>query len=293
MLVAEQVCSVRNHLGESPVWLSDEQAIYWVDIHRQRVHRWRPDADSQSVFELDVAITCLRPRVHGGWVAATAGGFAFWDGKSPTLEPIDHPEAGLPNMIFNDGGVDCGGRFWAGTANRVEVSPTSTDGSLYRLDPDLTWRKMATGFTISNGIGWSPDNRTMYFTDTLRSLIYKYDYDPATGNMYNRRPFVQIPGGDVYPDGLAVDSEGCVWSALWGGWKVARFDPEGRQIGEVMLPVSNVSACAFGGADMMDLYITTAEEDLTAPDIEKQPLAGDLFRVKLPVGGQEQARFAA
>jgi sugar lactone lactonase YvrE len=293
MLVAEHVCPVQNYLGESPVWQPDEQALYWVDIHRSRVYRWQPDTESLDVSETDVAITCLRPRAQGGWVAATAGGFAFWDGKHPKTEPIVHPEADLPHMIFNDGAVDCSGRFWAGTANTVEQGPSSRDGSLYRLDADLTCSRADTGFTISNGIGWSPDSRTMYFTDTLRGMIYMYDFDQASGAIENRRSFVRIPEQDGYPDGLAVDSEGCIWSALWGGWKVACFDPEARQIEEVRLPVSNVSCCAFGGADLRDLYITTAQEDLKAKDMVRQPLAGDLFRVRVPVRGLKLQPFAA
>jgi sugar lactone lactonase YvrE len=193
---------------------------------------------------------------------------------------------------FNDGAVDGEGRFWAGTMNKDVEDPAVTDGCLYRLDPDRSCHKMGSGFTISNGIGWSLDQRIMYFTDTLRSVIYAYDFDPARGTIGNRRPFVRVPPEEGYPDGLTVDSEGCVWSALWGGWKVVCFDPRGRAVDEVRLPVSDVSSCAFGGSDLRDLYITSAWEELSAEERALQPLAGDLFRARLPVPGREESRFA-
>ena len=292
MLVAEQVCPVQNLLGESPVWQADEQALYWVDIRRSRVYRWEPGSAGFRVLETDVAITCLRPRVRGGWVAATGSGFAFWDSERRDVDLIAHPQAELAHTWFNDGAVDCAGRFWAGTASTGKEGSTPPDGALYRLDPDLSWRQADSGFTISNGIGWSPDDRSMYFTDTLRSTIYVYDFDPLSGAIDDRRCFVQIPVQDGYPDGLAVDSEGCIWSALWGGWKVARFDPHGRLVEEVRLPVANVSCCAFGGADLKDLYITSARP-ASEQDLRRQPLAGALFRARVQVRGQDLPRFAA
>jgi len=292
MVNAEHVASVQNWLGEGPIWHPDEQALYWVDLLNRRVYRYRPTTGKPDAFEASVAITVLGLRAAGGWVAATTDGFAFWDSGRREVELIVNPEAHLAYTRFNDGAVDCAGRFWAGTMNKDIEDPSVTDGSLYRLDPDGSCHKMGAGFTVANGIGWSLDHRTMYFADTLRSVIYAYDFDPVGGTIENRRPFAQVSPEEGYPDGLTVDSEGCVWSALWGGWKVVRFDPAGRAVDEVRLPASNVSSCAFGGPDLHDLYVTSAWESLSAEERKQQPLAGDLFRVRLPVGGLEEPRFA-
>jgi sugar lactone lactonase YvrE len=207
------------------------------------------------------------------------------------VDPLADPEADRPEMRFNDGAVGPGGRFWAGTMN-VNEDPEGTDGVLYRLDPDGSVQRMDDGFSLSNGLGWSPDRRTLYFTDTFRRAIYAYDYDPATGAVAGRRPWVEIPEGDGYPDGLTVDAEGGVWSARYGGWKVVRFDPQGRVDREVRLPVAHVTSCILGGPDLTDLYVTTAWEFLTAEQRAAQPQAGDLFRVRVEVPGLPEYEFA-
>jgi sugar lactone lactonase YvrE len=167
----------------------------------------------------------------------------------------------------------------------------TAQGCLYRLDPDGSVHRMETGITVSNGIGWSLDHKIMYFTDSLRYVIYAYDYDPVTGRIANRRPFVQLPAEQGVPDGLAVDREGFVWSALWGGWKVVRFDPEGKLEREIPMPVANPTAPAFGGPQLDELYITSARLGLSEDDRKKQPLAGNLFRLKTEVRGSVEPKF--
>lgn len=287
----EHVLAAQNRLGEGPVWHPDENALYWLDILDSRVSRLFPASNTLEVFDVGLAITVMGLRASGGWVTATARGFAFWDPDRQEFELIADPEAHMPHTRFNDGAVDHQGRFWAGTMNHEEGNATAADGSLYRLDPDGSVHKMGSGFTCSNGIGWSPDHRTMYFTDTFRCAIIAYDFDPATGTIENRRDFVRNSAADGYPDGLAVDSEGCVWSARWGGWKVVRFDPEGNEIGEVRLPVANVTSCTFGGPNYDELYMTSAWDALSAEERKRQPLAGDLFRFRAPVRGLEPPRF--
>ena len=223
-------------------------------------------------------------------MTATARGFAFWDPEWYAIGLLSQLKPCPPQIRFNDGAVDCSGRFWAGTMNTTG-DPAAADGSILRLDPDGSIRTMDTGFGCSNGLGWSPDNRTMYFTDTFRGVIYAYDFEPAKGTLGHRRPFVQIPAQEGYPDGLTVDSDGFVWSARWGGWKVVRYDPEGKAEREIRLPVSNVSSCAFGGTDLDELYITTAFESLPPEERTRQPLAGDLFRARPGVRGLPRPRF--
>jgi sugar lactone lactonase YvrE len=150
---------------------------------------------------------------------------------------------------------------------------------------------MATGLTISNGIGWSPNGKTMYLTDTGKQVIYAYDFDPETGSIDNRRDFVRTVGEEGFPDGLTVDAEGFIWSGFYGGWRVVRYDPEGKKEREVRLPVTNVTACTFGGPDLTDLYITTAWSGLNDEQRREQPLAGDLFLLHTDVKGQPQVKF--
>ena len=182
--------------------------------------------------------------------------------------------------------MDRRGRFWAGT-----LAPGATS-SLYRLDPDLTVHTMETGITASNGIGWSPDNRTMYFTDTRRKTIYAYDFDAATGSIGNRRPLIFTPEEDGVPDGLTVDSEGFIWSARWGGWKVSRYDPSGKLEREVRLPVQYPTSCAFGGDRLDELYVTSARTRVSEEQIHDQPFAGDLLRLRTGIRGLPEPKFA-
>ena len=170
-------------------------------------------------------------------------------------------------------------------------NPLRPDAELFRLDPDLSLQMVGSGYTVSNGIGWSLDHRTMYYTDTLRMVIYAFDYDPATGAIENRRPFIEVPDGEGFPDGMTVDSEGCIWSAHWNGWKVVRYDPQGKPEREIALPAAEVSCPAFGGANLDELYLTTARKHLTEDDLRDQPLAGGLFRVDPGVKGLEEASF--
>jgi len=276
---------VVSKLGEGPVWNADEQALYWVDIEQGRVHRLHPATGAHDVFDLGLPIGALGFRSSGGLVIATRAGFAFWDLQTQELRFVADPEADRPDARFNDGAVDRQGRFWAGTMGQ---GPTS---SLYRLDPDGSVHRMETGITIANGIGWSPDNRTMYFTDSPLRVIYAYDFDPATGAIENRRPFVHTPDEEGVPDGLVVDSEGFVWSARWGGWKVTRYDPAGKVEREVRLPVQHPTSCTFGGPRLDELYVTSAWTALSEEERGKQPWAGDLFRLRAGVKGLAEPKF--
>jgi sugar lactone lactonase YvrE len=171
------------------------------------------------------------------------------------------------------------------------MTPEGATSSLYRLDPDYSVHTMATGLTISNGIGWSPDRRTMYHTDTGRQVVHAYDYDPTTGSIENRRDFASTTDEQGFPDGLTVDAEGFVWIAFYGGWRVTRYGPDGKKERETRLPVANVTSCTFGGPDLTDLYITTAWSGLSDGERREQPLAGDLFLLRTDIKGQPESKF--
>lgn len=285
-----RVLTVTNQLGEGPIWLPEERALYWVDIDERQILRFYPSTQKLELFDVETRVTALGIRASGGFITATDKGLAYWDAQTGRLDPIVDPEADKPSTRFNDGAVDRQGRYWAGTMNEVDfVTP---DGALYRLDPDGSIRPVETEIPVANGIGWSPDNKTMYFTDTMRQVIWAYDFDLDSGTISNRRPFVQITEEGVLPDGLTVDSEGYVWSAQWGGWNVTRYDPAGEAERVIRLPAQQVSCPAFGGEDLDELYVTSAWSGLNPEEREKQPLAGALFRIKVGVKGMAEPKFA-
>jgi sugar lactone lactonase YvrE len=282
----QRLLHLNNRLGEGPVWNVNERALYWVDIDGHRFYRYYPATGAQEHFDVGQPIGVLRFRKSGGLVMALRDGLAFWDAQTPSLRFIANPEPGKPQARFNDGAVDRLGRFWAGT-----LAPGATS-RLYRLDPDLSLHTMETGITVSNGIGWSPDNRTMYFTDSRIHMIYAYDFDLASGTITHRRAFVHTPDDPSTPDGLTVDSEGFIWCARWGGWKVVRYDPTGKVEREIRLPVEYPTSCAFGGEALDELYITSAWTRLSEAQRKEQPAAGDIFRLKTNIKGLPEPLFA-
>lgn len=277
----------QNILGEGPLWNAKEQAIYWVDIDAKKIQRYYPATKKYEIFELPKKVCLMAFRSKGGMILGAEDGFYFWDPSTDKFDFISHPEKGKTEARFNDGKVDRKGRLWAGTMTYQGAS-----SSLYRMNADLDVRQMESGITISNGVGWSPDNKTMYFVDSIRYVIYAYDFDFEKGAISSRRPFVQLTESFGIPDGLTVDSEGHVWVAIYGGWKVMRYDPSGKVSAEIAFPVSKPSSCMFGGKNYDELYVTTISDGLTAEDKLKQPMAGDLFMIKTDVKGLPEPDFA-
>lgn len=287
----EHVVHSQNELGEGPLWHGGEGRLYWVDIKGRTIESYSPGEEERRTISLRIAVTALGLRDGGGFVGATEAGFAFWDGVSRDLTFIGNPEDGRDGTRFNDGAVGPGGRFWAGSMYDGPETDNPPDGRLYSLDADRVVAMMQSGLTISNGLGWSPEADTMYLTDTLRRAIYAYDYDPEVGTIRNRRTLVRVPEGEGVPDGLTVDSDGCIWSARWGGWKVARYSPDGELMEEIGLPIECPTSCTFGGENLHQLYISSAWTALDDRARADQPLAGDLFRVDLRVRGMPEHRF--
>jgi sugar lactone lactonase YvrE len=286
----EHVLAIHNVIGEGPVWSQSEGALYWVDfIENNHIWRYFPTTDKSEVFETGEPVTAVGFRSQGGLIAATMKGIAFWDADNLKLDYVTTPTQDRSHIRFNDASVDRQGRLWVGTVN--DQDPKAADGELFRFDPDGSVRVMDSGFTVSNGIGWSPDNSVMYFVDTFRYQIYAYDFDAQSGGIANRRTFADFSAGEELPDGLTVDSEGGVWVAFWGGWKVIRFDPSGAKDREIKMPVQNPTSCAFGGEHLDELYITSAHLGLSAEEKQKQPMAGDLFRVRVGIRGIAEPVF--
>lgn len=218
-------------------------------------------------------------------------GFASLDLETEELTIIHDPEAHLPGTRFNDGKCDPAGRFWAGTMSLGSDPPGA--GSLYVMDTDLSVRRALEKVTISNGIVWSLDHSTMYYIDTPTREVSAFDYDIETGAISNRRAAVTIPEGYGSPDGMAIDVEGMLWVAVWGSSEVSRWDPtSGELLQTISVPATQVTACAFGGPDLDQLYITTARIRLDEQALADQPHAGGLFRARPGVRGVEAYEFA-
>ena len=269
-------------VGEGPAWDGQVGRLLWVDIIRGLVHLFDPDTRSDRSIDVGQHVGAAAPRAAGGLVLALRGGFGLLDIESGSVEPMGDTEASNPANRMNDGKCDRAGRFWAGS---MAYSETGNAGSLYRLDEDHSVVRVVGGVGLSNGLGWSPDDRVMYHIDSLADTVYAYDFDAESGSLFNRRPLIEVPEGQGTPDGMTVDSEGCLWVAFWGGSAIRRYEPEGSLLQEVRLPVRQVSSCAFGGPDQGDLYITTAARGLSGRELEEQPHAGGLFRCRPGVSG--------
>ena len=264
----------RAALGEGPCWDVETGTLYWTDIPAHRVHRMTGDG-THTEWDAGLPVGAVVPRAGGGLVLAAKGGFMAMDPATGDLSMLAAVEPGIPGNRMNDGACDRAGRFFAGTMAEDE-SPGA--GALYLLAADHHVTRLVTGVGISNGIGWSPDDRHMYYIDSLTYRVDLFDYEPGTGAIGNRRTFVSLGAGGVVPDGMTVDSEGGVWVAVWGGSEIRRYAPDGRLDLNVAVPADNVTCCAFGGPDLRTLYITTA----AGPGRS----AGALFSCQVAVAGQ-------
>jgi sugar lactone lactonase YvrE len=278
------LASVQAELGEGPVWDARRGELIWVDIDRGLVHR---GVDGRPYLTLDVGqpVGCAVPRAGGGLALALRDGFAILppDGRSPEL--VAPVESGRRDTRMNDGACDSRGRFWAGTMS-LGGGDTRT-AALYRLDPDLRATRVLPGISVSNGIGWSPDDSTLYHVDSPRRRIDVYEFDPDEGTIARRRAVIPIAAELGTPDGLTVDADGGIWVALWGGGAVARISPEGVLEERIELPASHVTSCCFGGTGHATLYVTTASRGAA-----HEPLAGSVFACRPGVRGLAATPFA-
>jgi sugar lactone lactonase YvrE len=241
-------------LPEGPYWDGVAGGLYWVDIPAGRVH-FLDESSEQRSWEAGQPVGAVVVRAGGGLVLAVRDGFAALDTRTGRTTALAGVELDRPDNRMNDGACDRAGRFFAGTKAEDDAPGA---GALYRLDPDHAVTRVIADVTISNGIGWSPDERLMYYVDSPTRGVDVFDYDPASGVIGGRRRFTRLPDGDAMPDGLAVDAEGGVWVALWGGSAVHRYDAAGGLDRVLEVPHVNVTSCAFGGPGLDLLYVTAA-----------------------------------
>jgi sugar lactone lactonase YvrE len=271
---------LQAELGEGPVWVERDQALWFTDIKRHQIHRFAPATGDRQSWEAPEQIGFVLPAEHGDFIVGLQSGLHRFDpgGGFEELAPV---EPGRPTNRLNDGVVDPSGRLWFGTMDNDE---RESSGSFYRYDRGQLSETGITGISITNGPAVSPDGRTLYWVDTLGGTISACNV-AEDGTLGQSRPFVTISWSEGHPDGPTIDSEGHVWISLYNGWSARRYSPAGQLVQTVEFPVANITKVAFGGEDLRTAYATTARQRLSPEAVAKQPLIGGLFAFEVDVPG--------
>lgn len=279
-----------SRLGESPFWHPDEHALWWCDIPGRSLHRYEPASGKHRAWAQDSEPGCLAPLPGGGLLVARRDGlwrFAPGDGASTRVAPPPYDPA---LQRFNDGRADPQGRFWAGTIHEPRDAPRA---ALYCWTGGR-WQQRADGVTTGNGLAFSPDGRTLLWSDTPAHTIHAFDFDPVEGTLSRRRVFARfepraagapLAGYGGRPDGAAMDVEGCCWVAMFEGARLVRLSPAGEVVAELCLPVQCPTMPCFGGADLRTLYVTTARDKRPDEELARQPWAGGVLACRVDVPG--------
>ena len=285
-LTADLIVDARATVGEGARW-DPQGRLYWVDITAPALHMYDPSADTDTVVPVDRYLGAVVLRDSGGLLAAVHEGFAALDPTTGAVDLLATVQASDSGLRMNDGNCDPQGRFWAGS---MALDERPGAGALYRFDTDGSVVRMLTDVTISNGIVWSVDGTTTYYIDTPIRRVDAFSFEPDTGTLRDRRPFVSLPAGPGSPDGMTIDADGCLWVALYGGSAVHRYTPDGQLDTVVHVPATATTCCAFGGDDLDVLYITTAAKGV--PPGAQEPYAGGLFAVDPSVKGVPGTPYA-
>jgi sugar lactone lactonase YvrE len=280
-------------VGECPLWHADEACLYWVDINGFKVHRLHPATGAHRAWRMPSEPSALAIHAGGGLVVATREGMVHLDIDSDAIGAMVSAPYDTAIVRFNDGKVDPAGRFWIGTIYEPRTEAAAQMYCLDKGDLKLVW---SGGMTVSNGLGFSPDQRTLYHSDTTSHRIDCYDYDVATGAVSNARNFQRFStdkannyGGR--PDGAAVDSEGAYWCAMFEGARLLRFAPSGELLQEIALPLRCPTMLAFGGDDLRTLYVTSASHGRSEAEREQYPLTGCVLAVQVDVAGRAEPAY--
>jgi D-xylonolactonase len=274
----------RDRLGEGPTWVGSRNELIWVDIEGHAVHRLRLSDDRVVTLAVGEVVGWVLPRAGTpGFIAGLKSGFALFDLDSGARELLGSPEPDRPDNRLNDAKVDSAGRIWTGTK---DDSGRTHSGCLYRLDADHRWHAMDHGYGVTNGPTFSLDGSTLYHTDSAARTVFAFDL-AEDGSISGKREWLRFEDAWGHPDGMCTDAEGCLWIAHWGGGRLSRFSPGGKYMRSIELPASNITSCAFAGADLSRLFVTSSWIDH-----EDEPHAGALFEVDAGVGGLPPVVFA-
>lgn len=275
------VWNLEAELGEGPVWVERDRALWFVDIKKHQIHRYDPANGAKDSWEAPEQVGFVLPAERGGFVAGLQSGLYHFDERSGAFERIVEVEPDKPGNRLNDGVVDPHGRLWFGTMDNGEREKS---GAFYCFANGEVKHTGLDGIAITNGPAVSPDGGILYFVDTLKGTIDAADIRDD-GSLGERRPFAKIDPRDGHPDGPTIDSNGYLWISLYGGWQALRFSPAGEPVEGVRFPVANVTKIAFGGAGLRSAFATTARQMLKPEDIAEQPQIGDLFEFRVDVPG--------
>ena len=286
----ETALAAQARLGECPLWDTEAEVLWWVDIEAPSLNRFDPATGENRAIAMDENIGCVGLRRAGGFIAGLRSGLWLLGGNGERERHIANPQPDYRVSRFNDGRVDPWGRFWAGTIH--EPRDVAAAG-LWRVDADLSCIHVGWDITVSNGLAFSPDRRWMYHADTPAHVVWRYALDPETGAVLgDREVFHEFPYGNGRPDGAAVDIEGFYWSALYEGGRVVRISPAGEIVAEHPLPARCPTMCALGGEDLRTLYVTSARHGRSAAELAEWPESGNIFAMRVEVPGQPEPRFA-
>ncbi|HZU52124.1 MAG TPA: SMP-30/gluconolactonase/LRE family protein [Sphingomicrobium sp.] len=275
------VWKLEAELGEGPVWVEREKALWFVDIKRQQIHRYDPATGLKKSWNAPEQVGFVFPAEPGGFIAGLQSGLYKFDDVSGDFTLIVEVERELPDNRLNDGVVDPAGRLWFGTMDNGEKAKT---GAFYCFQQGRLTRTELDQITITNGPAVSPDGKLLYCVDTLKGTIQAAEIRDD-GSLGDIRPFVRIDPKEGHPDGPTIDSNGYLWISLYGGWEARRYAPSGDLVERVRFPVANITKIAFGGERLRTAYATTARQLLSAETIAKQPLIGSLFEFRVTVPG--------
>ena len=279
--VPRNVWPLAAELGEGPVWVERDRALWFVDIKKQQIHRYDPASGARRSWDAPEQVGFILPAERGGFVAGLQSGLYHFDDNSGAFDLIVKVDEDFPANRLNDGTVDPKGRIWFGTMDNQE---RDRSGAFYCFANGKLTRTAIGNIAITNGPAVSPDGRILYVVDTLRGTIDAVDIDDD-GTLGERRSYVRIDPSEGHPDGPTIDAEGCVWISLYAGWEARRYSPTGELIERVRFPVANITEIAFGGDDLRTVYATTARQLLSRENIAKQPEIGDLFEFTADVPG--------
>lgn len=280
---AELCYEIKSKLGEGAFWNHQEQRLYWVDIEGKKVHLFDPSKNTNTTFDTPSRVGTIVPKNKEEAVIALEDGIYMINTSNGEITLLSDVESDMMFNRFNDGKCDPNGNLWIGSMHLDQSAPKA---SLYKVDEKGLAKKMLDSVTISNGIVWTKDRRTMYYIDTPTGHIRAFDFDAYHSTISNERVVVIIPESLGFGDGMAIDAEDKLWVGLWNGNAVARFDPiSGELIEKIEVPAHNVTSCSFGGNNFDTLYITTSSLDMTEKEKMKYPFAGSLFMVKPGVKG--------
>ncbi len=285
------VVDARAELGEATTWDPEAGVLWWIDIRQRHIHCYDPRTGEDRIWHAPEFLGCIGLRDKNGMMVTMKSGFHFFDIATGTFEHIVDPEPDQPKTRMNDGKTDRQGRFWSGSMFDVPGQPVEFLGALYRLDSDLSLHRVIEGIGCSNALAWSPDSRTMYFSDSHADAVWAHDFDPLTGEIENRRTFIDMTETGGVADGATVDADGCYWLTIPVTGKVNRYDPAGKLMQSVSMPTDLPTCCEFGGANLDILYVTTAV--LGRPDAHfiGQSNPGGLFALDVGVRGLASVPF--